>query len=259
MSGFVGVWRALLVAAVVVVGVIGCGGDDGNPTVNNGGNNNGGNNNNNGGDNNDVLVNIPAVDPSTVVRSTFTDTRDGAVYKTVKIGEQTWMAENLNYFTDSSSCYDNADSNCVKYGRLYVWTAAKKACPAGWKLPDSVDWEKLNVSAGSRDWSMTGSIFISWYQAARKLKSTSGWKDHSDESANGTDDYGFSALPGGGYWIEYDVGETYAHVGERGMWWQITQRSSNKSKYWGLSSIFSQSDFEWDDYSYRFSVRCLKN
>ncbi|MDR2694074.1 MAG: fibrobacter succinogenes major paralogous domain-containing protein, partial [Chitinispirillales bacterium] len=114
---------------------------------------------------------------------TFTDSRDGKTYNTVKIGKQTWMAENLNYGTSSGSwCYNDRDSYCKKYGRLYEWETAKKTCPSGWHLPSRQEWEALVTYAGG-------------YEAAgKRLKSTIGWND----SGSGTDDYGFSALPGGG-------------------------------------------------------------
>lgn len=80
---------------------------------------------------------------------TFIDSRDGKKYKTVKIGDQIWMAENLNYETETGSwCYDNNPSNCDKYGRLYDWETANKVAPAGWHLPSRAEFETLLKNLG---------------------------------------------------------------------------------------------------------------
>ena len=101
----------------------------------------------------------------------FVDSRDGQVYRSVKIGEQTWMAENLNYAMDESSCY-----NCQKYGRVYTWYAMMSACPTGWQRPLKSDFNTLIATVGGAD------------MAGKALKSTNGWM------GSGTDNYGFSAL-----------------------------------------------------------------
>ena len=117
--------------------------------------------------------------------NTLKDLRDGQVYKTVKIGDQVWMAENLNFETAASSCYNDSSKYCDKYGRLYTWTAAMNACPDGWRLPSETDFVNLIKAVGGEK------------EAGTKLKFTSGWNDYEGESGNGTDAFGFSALPAG--------------------------------------------------------------
>jgi len=92
--------------------------------------------------------------------STFTDSRDGKVYKTVKIGEQVWLAENLAFNAPSSKFYE-------KYGRLYDWKTALSVCPKGWHLPSDNEWQALVDFAGG------GEV------AGKKFKSRSGWGDYN--------------------------------------------------------------------------------
>ena len=93
----------------------------------------------------------------------FKDKRDGQIYKTVKIGNQVWMAQNLNYSMRESTCYDLSNANCRTYGRLYTWNAAQFACPNGWHLPDTTEWIDLFNFAGG------------YMVAGKKLKSKRLW------------------------------------------------------------------------------------
>ena len=171
---------------------------------------------------------------------TFTDSRDGKTYRRVLIGEQVWMAENLNYAAEDSKCYENSDDNCAKYGRLYNCSTAKKACPAGWHLPSGAEWKTLVDYAGGDS------------TAGKKLKSASGWKD----SGNGTDDYGFSALPSG---FCHENG-SFNNVGVDAGLWSATEDNTG----WGALRYAMSPDDEKVDRSIRlvtrlYSLRCLQD
>jgi uncharacterized protein (TIGR02145 family) len=172
-------------------------------------------------------------------KGSFTDTRDGKVYKTVKIGTQIWMAENLNYEAEGSKCYDNNPANGQKYGRLYNWETAKKACPPGWHLPSDAEWQELVNSAGGDK------------IAGEELKAKSGW----NSNGNGTDEYGFSALPGG---RGYSDG-VFDFAGSNGYWWSATEYSASSA--WYRYMLYGRADVLRDsnDKTYLRSVRCVQD
>lgn len=84
-----------------------------------------------------------------VFAETYTDSRDGRLYHSQKVGYTEWMVENLNYKAPGSYCYDNDEKNCETLGRLYTWNSAADACPDGWTLPSEEDWKTLLDSSGS--------------------------------------------------------------------------------------------------------------
>ena len=179
------------------------------------------------------------VDPSTVVKGSFTDSRDGQSYKTVTIGSQTWMAENLNYKTDKSYCYGDVESNCSKYGRLYM-CEVETPCPSGWHLPTKAEFETLLSAVGGES------------TAGAKLKSTSGWSN----SGNGTDAYSFSALPAG-IW-----NGTWGYREEGGSAYFLSSSVGNPTPLPYFMYLHDDSDeasLSAVTRDYSFSVRCVKN
>ena len=174
---------------------------------------------------------------------TFTDNRDGRTYRTVKIGSLTWMVENLNFVMDSSVCYDNDESNCQKYGRLYNWETAMKACPAGWRLSSDEDWVNLALAAAGK---CNGRVH--WKIAGKKLKSKTNW---SDWGGNGTDDYGFSALPGG----LGDFDSSFSYAGNIGYWWSATESDATSANFWDISRGLDRED---DKKTRLRCVRCVR-
>ncbi len=199
----------------------------------------------------------------------LTDERDGQVYKTTTIGPQIWMAENLNYDNgDDSYCYDDLDSLCNKYGRLYNWFGAtgleayeknelSDVCPTGWHLPQQHEWitliEYIMETTGKGE--LEG--LDTYYEVGNILKADTGWYvGFSSSGSNGTDDYGFSAQPGG-YW---SYTKRYYWESFEANWWALPDDLSTdevKPHYW---SIFNQGDkiTTWIGVrDNRNSVRCL--
>lgn len=210
------------------------------------------------------------------------DKRDNKVYRTVEIGQQTWMAQNLDYSATgfTAYCYNDDPANCKKFGRLYYWTTAvnidfsfstisaldvngndsilrypmQGICPEGWHLPDSVEFKTLNeyVSAYNK-------IVYNEEGVGKSLKSvslTSNWESRDNV---GEDQYGFSAIAGGYFYYKNEKG--YKNLGTEGGYWTSSEYSaSNAVRY----TIFD----ERDDFTRNntgntklelFSVRCIKD
>jgi uncharacterized protein (TIGR02145 family) len=169
-------------------------------------------------------------------KGTFTDPRDGRVYKTVEIGGVVWFAENLNFAAEGSVCYGNDPANGDKYGRLYDWETALKACPAGFHLPSDDEWKALVNYAGGQE------------KAGKKLKSNAGWNNND----NGPDYYGFSALPGG-----YGNSDGSFHgAGGYGLWWSGKKYGTGAGDRY---MIYEKERVDWGCVreSPLFSVRCV--
>ena len=174
---------------------------------------------------------------------TFTDFRDGKNYKWVKIGNQIWMAENLNYSKVSwSQCYDEEKSNCNTYGRLYYWKHAIKICPQGWHLPSDSEWMTLVTFLGGE--SVAG--------GKMKEAGTSHW---NFPNAGATNSGGFNALPGGKM---YGNISSDAMGGECHFWSSYKSDTKGSLEFW-ISSGDDDFKNEFRGEKDGFSVRCLKD
>lgn len=169
--------------------------------------------------------------PSPAIEDTLIDVRDGQIYRTVKIGNLVWMGENLNYKMDKSLCYDNQERYCAVYGRLYTWAAALTACPSGWHLPDSVEWNSLIAASG-----MSGYALMSSFR----------W--------NGSDDYLFSALPAG---YGYGVDKYFMREGQETYFWSSTTTLEERTRIRSLD--LPGLWWELKDSNNVNSVRCVRN
>jgi uncharacterized protein (TIGR02145 family) len=175
--------------------------------------------------------------------SRYTDNRDGKTYKTILIGNQTWMTENLSFKTGSGCwAYDNNETNVAKYGFLYDLKMALNVCPTGWHLPTDAEWTTLTTFLGGE------SI------AGGKLKET-GTNHWLSPNTGANNESGFTALPGGGRGGAGD----YEYVGTSGYWWSSSKDSLTFA--WGRAmSCRGTSVFRYY-FGKRggFSVRCLRD
>ena len=196
----------------------------------------------------------------------LTDSRDGKTYKTVVIGSQTWMAENLNY-SDSATylglkgrswCYKNSVDSCAKYGRYYTWAAAMDSvgtfssagkgcgykkicspeypvrgiCPEGWHLPANGEWNTLYSVMDSSPYVMQAEGYEKW--------------------PNASDAYGFSAIPVGVSHSGYS-----SLVGFYAYFWSATGRNDDDAYIWNLSA--NVADLDYGAVFNGFTVRCVKD
>lgn len=211
------------------------------------------------------------VDPSKVFFGELEDPRDEKIYATVTIGSQTWMAENLNYDAPDSYCYNDADSNCAMYGRLYTWATAmdsagtieqhglgcglgkfcaptypvRGVCPKGWHLPSFGEWETL-MYAVDDVYSEYGNTYD-----GRPILQKIGWdNDNQDE-----EDYGFRICPSG---LRMGNGKYY-YEGSRAYFWTSAESDREMSYTFTLNQQSSGSIIETNRKDYGVSVRCVKN
>ena len=202
-----------------------------------------------------------------------TDKRDGQTYKTVVIGDQTWMAQNMNLETEESFCYNDSDETCSPDGRFYTWADAmdgkgrwsddgkgcgenstcsarypiRGICPEGWHLPSKEEFKILVESLGGID------------GAGDSLKSTSGWEEYDGfykRSGNGTDAYGFGALPLG-YVLFGNLTLTGFYVN----YWSATECGKDCVYQLALYYYSGSASVEnaYSKQGYAFPVRCVKD
>ena len=177
------------------------------------------------------------------------------VYRTIKIGSQTWMAQNLNYATSSGSvCYQESEGFCNSYGRLYTWETAQTVCPDGWDLPTKADFEKLIAQIKDNEYESVekkSAKFVGQKQLMAEENDPVGftWGENA-----GTDDFGFSAVGAGSYFKSESEGSA-----EFADFW--TKTDNGDSVYvLELSADGGEMMYvpKLRDFNLSLSVRCIK-
>lgn len=184
-------------------------------------------------------------DASTDLTGMFTDARDNTTYNWAKIGNQTWMAENLAYKASTGIwAYDNNESNVAIYGYLYSWETAQTAAPAGWHLPSKTEWQTLIDYLGGSD------------PAYNKLLETG--TNHWGSPNNATNESGFAALPSG-YFDQRD--NSFNFLGHLTMFHSTTEYTGDATSAMGLilNQNFKTASIEGRPKMLSLPVRCIKN
>jgi len=205
---------------------------------------------------------------------------DGNFYNTVQIGDQCWMKENLNTTRDASGnnisrlCYDNSFENCELYGGLYNWSTVMNGsasssgnpsgvqgiCPNGWHVPSDPEWTELTDFLINTYVDITASNVGNKLKSCRQVNSPLGGDCNTTthprwgaDSNYGTNDFGFSALPGGSYY-----GGSFNGLGYIGYWWSSTAYSSNA---WLRTIQYNYGGVPPQEYlqAHGFSVRCVRD
>lgn len=171
----------------------------------------------------------------------FTDPRDGQQYPYVKIGNKYWMTKNLNFNTNESWCYENLDTNCEIYGKLYTWNAAVNAAPMGWHLPTKEEWQDLISTLGTKK------------NAGGAMKSLSNlWLKPNLGAKNSS---GFSAIPNG------TRGESgvFGYISQYASWWSSSKYTDSSSWFYYISSHDSGITEFYNPNKQAHAVRCVKD
>jgi len=194
-----------------------------------------------------ILISVSSIQAQSL--DSLIDDRDGRIYEIVtyvmegkndRKYEMTWMAENLNYQTKDSFCYDDYESNCEITGRLYNWHDALNACPNEWHLPSDEEWNALAIQFGGIN------------EAAIHLRSTS---DIWERNGNGTNKSLFNAMPYG-----YKYQNSYCCIYRNASFWSSTEKDAKYAWDWNLVTNWkkmSHSDWHKDDIFN--SVRCVRD
>jgi uncharacterized protein (TIGR02145 family) len=231
---------------------------------------------------NEATITTPPLGTVTVTYGSMTDGESNS-YKTVSIGTQTWMAENLkvtkyndgttipnvtdattwsNLTTGAVCTYNNTtNADSIRtYGRLYNWYAVNtgKLCPTGWHVPSDAEWSTLDAYLNANGYDYDGSTTDDYI--AKSMASTTGWASFSQTGDIGNNPSinnksGFTALPGG----RRSVDGAFYGVGGNGYWWSSTENYSSGAgyRYLGCSGSGLSSYYIYKVSG--FSVRCLRD
>lgn len=189
--------------------------------------------------------------------ASFIDERDGTEYCMVTLGNQTWMAENLQYDLDSGSYYNVLSSASINevYGNLYTFEAANRVCPTGWHLPTDDEWKTLEMTLGMSMATADG-INLRGANEGTQLKSIERW-DTSAMASLGTNAVGFNALPAGNWNPSYGP---FFDLGTTANFWTATVYDTTGGA-WSRSIEHNQEGIRRTYVSQKlgYSCRCVKD